>query len=325
MENDCYAARLIKKSGKLKRSAIFNLFLIFCILGQLSFTVSARNIIVANDSTKQNNNNLYKALGYTSAYYAGSMFVLSKTWYNDRDRVSFHFYNDNQGYLQVDKLGHSFGAYVYSYIGYNYLLHTGLSRNESLLYGGTLGLLLQTPIEIMDGIYEGYGFSWGDMLANTSGSLLVIGQELIFKEQIIKLKFSYWESEYAKKANGYLGENTINRILKDYNAQTYWLSMPVNKLVFKTTLPDWLNIAFGYSANGMYGEFENITEYKGLAIPQTVRYRQYLLSLDIDWTKIKTNSKFLRIIFKGMTFVKLPFPAIEYNSLGKIKGYWAYY
>ena len=75
----------------------------------------------------------------------------------------------------------------------------------------------------------------------------------------------------------------------------------------------------------MYGEFENITSYNGVAIPETERYRQFLFSLDIDWTKINTDSRVLQILLKGMTFIKLPFPALEYNSKGQIKGYWIYY
>lgn len=264
-----------------------------------------------------------KALGFTSAYYGSSIFLLSKTWYKDRKVVPFHIYNDNEHNLQVDKLGHTFGAYVYSYIGYHYLLNSGYSRNESLYYGATLGLILQVPIEIMDGIHDGYGFSLGDMAANTFGSVLVLGQELLFQEQLFKYKFSYWESNYSRNANGFLGETTINRILKDYNGQNYWLLFPINKFIRPT--PNWLNIAFGYGANGMYGEVENISSYNGVVIPNTVRYRQYLISLDIDWTKIKTTSRGLKLILKGLTFIKLPFPAIEYNSLGKFKGYWIYY
>lgn len=75
----------------------------------------------------------------------------------------------------------------------------------------------------------------------------------------------------------------------------------------------------------MYGELGNILSYNGVEIPSTTRYRQYLLSLDIDWTKIKTKSKFLRVILQGLTFVKLPFPTLEYNSKGRFKGYWIYY
>jgi hypothetical protein len=90
-------------------------------------------------------------------------------------------------------------------------------------------------------------------------------------------------------------------------------------------LPDWLNIAVGYGANGMYGENENIKNYNGVDIPETARYRQFLLSLDVDWTKIKTDSEFLKAVLNGLVFIKLPFPAIEYNSLGKFKLYCMYY
>jgi len=304
----------------LKHNSIILFVCFFLVLSKYS---------VAQESGKSldtlNRTNVYKALGLTSAYYAGSLFILGKTWYSDKERVPFHFYNDNKGYLQVDKLGHTFGAYVYSYIGFHYLLNSGYNRKDALLFGATLGLILQAPIEIMDGIHEGYGFSWGDMAANTMGSAIVLGQELLFKEQLFKYKFSYWESVYSRKANGYLGTNSFTRIFDDYNGHTYWLSCPINKILPNKITPDWLNISFGYGANGMYGEFENITEYNGAVIPETTRYRQYLLSLDVDWTKIKTNSRFLKIVLKGMTFVKFPFPALEYNSKGKLKVYGVYY
>lgn len=250
---------------------------------------------------------------------------MNKTWYKDKEKVPFHFYNDNTGYLQVDKFGHMFGGYVYSYIGYHGLLKMGASRNEALIFGSTLGFVLQFPVEIMDGLHEGYGFSWGDIVANTMGSALVFGQELLFRDQVVKYKFSYWESAYAKNSNGYFGATAMNRLLKDYNGHTYWFSFPLNKIAFKRSLPPWLNVALGYGANGMYGEFENITSYNGIEIPKTLRYRQYLFSLDIDWTRINTKSKFLALLFKGMTFVKLPFPTLEYNTKGKWKGYWMYF
>jgi len=296
-----------------------------CLLFLQSKSLKAQANPISRDTLSQNKINVYKALGFASVYYAGSLYILGKTWYKDRERVPFHFYNDNKGYLQVDKLGHTFGAYTYSYLGFHFLINSGLNRKDALLYGATLGLILQTPIEIMDGIYEGYGFSWGDMAANTMGSGLVLGQELLFKEQLIKYKFSYWESVYSSKANGYLGTNSFNRIFNDYNGQTYWLSYPINKILPNKITPDWVNIAVGYVANGIYGEFSNISEYNGVAIPPTIRYRQYLLSLDIDWTRIKTDSKFLKILLRGMTFVKLPFPTLEYNTKGELKGYYLYY
>lgn len=291
----------------------------------LTFNASSQALKSSKDTSVIEKGTLYKALGFTGAYYTTSIFVMNNTWYKDKEIVPFHFYNDNAGYLQVDKFGHMFGSYVYSYIGYFGLLKLGATRKESLIFGSTLGFVLQFPIEIMDGVHEGYGFSWGDIAANAMGSALVFGQELLFREQVVKYKFSYWESEYSKNSNGYYGETTLNRLLKDYNGHTYWFSMPINKFIFKQTLPSWLTIAVGYGANGMYGEFENIDSFNGVAIPETERYRQYLLSLDIDWTRIETNSKFLQLLFKGMTFIKMPFATLEYNSKGKFKGYWMYY
>ncbi len=79
--------------------------------------------------------------------------------------------------MQVDKFGHMFGSFAYNQIRYSGLLKMGATRRDTLLYGSTLGFVLQLPIEIMDGIHEGYGFSWGDVVANAMGSALVIGQE----------------------------------------------------------------------------------------------------------------------------------------------------
>lgn len=277
------------------------------------------------DTTRVNRKILTRAIVAESAFYLGGMSYLQFVWYKDHERVPFEFYNDNKGYLQTDKFGHAFGSYMESYIGYQWLRHAGVKKNPALIFGGTLGIILQAPIEIFDGIYEGWGFSWGDIIANTAGSALLIGQELLFNEQLIKYKLTYWKSPYLDKGNGYLGNNALDGFFYDYNGHNFWLSMPVNRIVPVRKIPNWISVAAGYSANGMYGEFNNIRYYHGTWIPETERYRQFLLSLDIDWTKIKTSSRFLRKILNAMVFIKLPFPAIEFNTLGKVKGYWMYW
>lgn len=75
----------------------------------------------------------------------------------------------------------------------------------------------------------------------------------------------------------------------------------------------------------MFGKYENINSYNGVEIPETQRYRQFLLSLDVDWSQINVKSKFLKVMFYGLNFVKVPFPAIEFNSKGHFKGYWIYF
>lgn len=260
-----------------------------------------------------------------AALYAGTMAYLNFIWYKDTKRVPFEFYNDAAGYLQVDKFGHAYGAYLESYIGYRAMRWSGASKKKALLYGGALGFFLQSPIEIIDGLYEGWGFSWTDMAANAVGSSIVIGQELLFDEQIMKYKFSFRRSPYSKQANGYLGTTFAGQILQDYNAHTYWFSIGLNRIIRSERIPPWLNIAVGYGANGMFGEFENIKKWGNTVIPPTQRYRQFLFSLDIDWTKIKTKKRFLNQVFQCMFMIKLPFPALEINTKNGFRVYGIYY
>lgn len=296
------------------------MILLFCLSVTAQVADSLEVVAPTIDKRK-----LRTAIVTQSALYVGSMAYLQFVWYEDSERVPFHFYDDRKGYLQIDKMGHGYAAYLESYLCYKWLRSAGVSKKKSLLLGGTMGIVLQTPIEVFDGLYENWGFSWSDMAANTAGSMLMIGQEVLFDEQLFQYKFSFSRSPYAPLANGYLGDNTLESLLLDYNGHTYWLSTRVNNIVLKDRLPDWLSIIVGYSANGMYGEFENRTPWRGVVIPETERYRQYLLSIDIDWTKIPTKSKLLKQVFQALNFVKIPAPTLEFASGGRSRGHWLYF
>jgi hypothetical protein len=259
------------------------------------------------------------------AVYIGGISYLSFIWYKDHERVPFHFYNDNAGYLQMDKMVHAFGAYAESYVCYHWMRKAGVSKNKALLYGGSMGFIYQLPVEIFDGLYEGWGFSWGDVVANAAGSVIMVGQEWLFDEQVVRHKMSYSKSQYFDQANGYLGNNIFDSFFYDYNSHTHWFSVNANRFMFKGVLPQWINVSLGYSANGMFGEFENRTYFRGIRLPEAERTRQFLFSLDVDWEKIPTHSNFLKLVFKGLNFVKMPFPAVEINSKGAVKGYWFYF
>lgn len=253
----------------------------------------------------------------TGAYLSGLSF-LSYIWYKDHERVPFHLYNDSKGYLQMDKAGHAFGAYRESFAAYYALRWAGVEKKRALLYGGPIGFLFQIPIEIFDGLYESWGFSWSDIAANTFGSALFMAQEAIFEEQIILIKFSYTPSGYPKY-HSILGETQLESFVLDYNAHTYWLSGNIYKITGIKRFPKWINIAFGYSANGMIKEFENPLYYNGQAFPHLERYRQFLFSLDIDFSKIPTEKKWLRSVFRTLNLIKIPFPTIEVNRIDKVK------
>lgn len=271
------------------------------------------SICAGSDSI--NRKRLYTVIGSESAFYLAGNAYLQYVWYKDHARVPFHFYNDNKGYLQMDKFGHAYSAYHYSRKGYEALRWAGVSKKKSLIYGGPLGLFLQTPIEIFDGLYEGYGFSKGDMVANTFGSALFTVQQAIWDKQIVRMKFSYSPSGYPKYRPKVLGSSQLESFFMDYNAHTYWFSVNLNDLVKIKKVPSWLNLAIGYSANGMLGEFRNPDYINGLPAPHLERYRQYIFSLDIDLSRIKTRSRFLRALFNQINVLKIPFPGIEYNRI----------
>ena len=291
----------------------------------LILPVSGQDSIFKATTSPINKARLYSTIGVEAAVWAGTFSYLQFLWYKPYNRVPFHLKNDNRAYLQMDKFGHVWASYIESYIGYKMLRSSGVKKNPALLLGGTLGLLLQTQIEVFDGLYDWWGFSWGDQVANTVGSFLVIGQELIFNDQPLKYKLSIWKSPYEYSATGKKEIGFAERFLFDYNGHTYWLSVPLKPILPSLNVPPWLCLSAGYGANGMFGKFENITSWEGIPVPPTERYRQYLLSLDIDWTRIQTHSRLLKAIFNTMVFIKLPFPAIEFNSMGKVRGYWLYY
>lgn len=287
--------------------------------------------LLSQDSTVYNNSENITEKDFTPTIISGTILSIGEISYLNYNyhkadpRVPFHFYNDNRGNLQIDKFQHAYGSYVETYIGYHLLRNAGAKKKISLIYGGTFGFVLQSQKEIFDGFHDPGGFSWGDIVANASGSAFLIFQEILYDEQVLKFKFSFSRSEYANQANGYLGRTVWGRYSHDYNGHTYWLSINANRIFLKTKLPGWINIAAGYSANGMFGPFENIKSYGGVNIPETQRYRQFLLSLDIDWSQIHTKSKFVRIILEGLNFIKMPFPTIEINSQSQVRGYWIYF
>ncbi len=298
----------------------------FILLFFLSFSlgIKSQDTTTSPDSSKINKIRLASVIGATSAFYIGGMSYLEYIWYSDIPRVPFHFYNDMGAYNQLDKFGHTFGSYLESYICFEAYKWAGVPREKAIWYGGLMGFFMQLPIEIWDGLYQGWGFSLGDVAANTLGSALVIGQELAFGEQIAKYKLSFSRSPYAPLANGYLG-NGFSEFMLDYNGHTYWLSMGLNRIVPVKTIPDWVNVSVGYGIGGVIGSFYNKTYYNGKSIPEFERHRRFLLSLDIDFTKIPVKNKTLKAIFNSMFMIKLPFPAIEFNTLGQQKFHPLYY
>lgn len=250
--------------------------------------------------------------------YIGGMTGLYQLWYKDYQSEKFHFFNDNGEWLQVDKCGHIFSTYQIGLWSIDALRWTGLPRKKAIWYGAGYAYLFQTTIEVFDGFSSGWGFSKGDMIANTIGAGILVSQELIWDEKRFRLKFSYHASPYANDRPDQLGDSPVQRLFKDYNGQTYWLSCNTHCwLKNDSKFPAWLNFAFGYGANGMTGASENPEYINSEPAKHYNRYRQFYFAPDIDLTKIKTKSLFLKRTFNIIGILKFPLPTLEYNSQDK--------
>ena len=125
------------------------------------------------------------------------------------------------------------------------------------------GHIYQTLIEILDGFSAEWGFSWGDFSANILGSGLFLGQELAWDELRIQYKFSFHRKAYADpslnhRSDQIFGKTLPERLLEDYNGQTYWLSGNIRSFFPKSKLPSWLQLSIGMGAAGMFGARSNI-------------------------------------------------------------------
>ncbi|HRM13800.1 MAG TPA: DUF2279 domain-containing protein, partial [Flavobacterium sp.] len=246
-----------------------------------------------------------------------------QAWYADYPKSDFHFINDNSDWLQMDKFGHVFASYHLGRFGAEMLQWSGANKKNQLLYGAGLGFAFLTAVEVFDGYSSQWGASSGDIIANASGTALYVSQELIWKEQRITPKFSFHTTKYAGYRPEVLGSSYTEQILKDYNGQTYWLSVNLHSFAKGSKIPKWLNVALGYGAEGMItGNKENTTT---TYTPNPQRFKQLYLSLDVDLTKIETNSHFLKTIFSVFNSVKIPAPTIKFVQFNDIKYHFIYF
>jgi len=255
------------------------------------------------DKQKRNILLISEASAYTIALVG-----LNQLWYADYPKSDFHFINDNEEWLQMDKLGHLSSSYYTGVAGIKAYEWAGFSRKKAIWYGGMTGSLFLTIIEILDGHSEEWGASSGDLIANTTGSLLAIGQALKWNEQRIQLKYSYFPTKFATNNPEQLGGNHLERALKDYNGQTYWMSFNLKSMmqIENENFPNWLSLALGYSATGMKTPFAQNNDSE--------REREFLLSLDVDLNKIKTKNKALNAVLHTFGFLKFPAPAMQYTN-----------
>lgn len=284
--------------------------------------------------------------GTGTVMYTGAMIGLNELWYKQYPRGRFQFFNDWKEWNQMDKAGHLFTGYFESLWAYKGARWTGMSESDAIWVGSGIGLLLQTSVEVLDGFSSNWGFSVPDMAFNVLGTGAFFTQQKVWGEQRIAFKVSGTKRQYSTepilsvngefsttlemRADDLFGSTIFETFLKDYNAQTVWASVNISSfLKSESQFPKWLNIAFGYGSENMFGGFgnrwsENDVRYllESSAFP---RYRQYYISPDIDFTRIPTRKPFVKTLLTMLNIFKFPAPALEFNGEDGMKFHLLHY
>ncbi len=300
--------------------AKINLFLILVLTFS---TIKANN---QADSTlqgqKQACHREIKVYSGITIFYSTLGYGLYTAWYKDYSTGHFHFFNDNQEWLKMDKMGHSFSCYSEAVNGMNLMDYVGLSKNKAMWIGSFIGLGMQTIVEIMDGYSNKWGFSWGDMGADVVGTSLALSQRYFWDEQRIKLCYSFHTSGLRSLRPAVLGANNLTGILKDYNGQTAWLSANIRKFARHSKFPPWLNVAVGYGAYNMVTGNPNdqafFLDSKG-KLHDPSHYQRYpiiYVAPDICLQEIPFIKKHrtLFIIARFLAPLKVPLPTLQYDN-----------
>lgn len=297
-------------ASEWRRNAILLTFLLSTLDFGFSTTYAQSTFFTTSDSI-----NSKRSIGINALYagvWSSSLVMLNNAWYKDYPKSSFHTFNDAGEWMQMDKFGHAYTSYQISKSLTSLYRWTGMQPKKAVIAGTLITLGYQASIEYLDGRSATWGFSWSDIAANTSGGLLFGIQQYFWNQQYILFKESYSNSPYAKLRPNVLGNTLAERYLKDYNGQTYWLSFAPKNILPNINIPNWVLLSVGYSVDA------KIVGDKDLYIsPKNDIFRasrEFLVSLDIDLSKLSIKRRWIKNILRPFNAIKIPFPTLQWKN-----------
>jgi hypothetical protein len=260
---------------------------------------------------------LSSMLGVIAAVNMVAYTYQRNVWYTEETTVfhSLEFMNDWNKYQQMDKFGHFTDAYFTSDLTGKIYRWSGVSGNSSVWFGALTGWLWMLEIEVSDAFMAEWGFSWGDMLANTAGSAFYILQQFHYDALGgIQPKFSWHKSEAWKEMRY---NKDPQALIEDYEGLTFWLTVNPHHYFpdsWKKNYSDWLaplGLAFGVSA-------------KNIGIYPWGGYKEYFVGLDVDLRKLPIwgNSNLAKFITSEVNIIRMPLPTIRFSSQGVWFGFY---
>jgi Predicted periplasmic lipoprotein (DUF2279) len=249
--------------------------------------------------------------GVSLAFLGGFYYRMKTAWWNN-GTTRFHFEYNGVYVKNIDKVGHMYGAILFTE-GFGLgLKWAGMDDESSLLYGGLFSTIVYAGIEVKDGFAPGWGFDPVDMASDLVGAVYPFLQYKISFLQDFNFKWSYWPSHspyYTKLDNVNQNDQFFT---DDYEGQTFWLSMNVKNYLpnsFKSSWPNFLNIAAGLSVKNIdgYGNGDYIV----------------VISPDLDLQKLfESDNELLNSLFHYLNCIHIPLPALEISPRFKAFGFY---
>ena len=246
--------------------------------------------------------------GVAAAFVGGNAYLyhyFKKAWWSGERAPHFFFHADwDQQFRDQDKFGHMLGGYHLARFGYAGLRSACVGEKKAIIWSAAYAAAFQIQIEIFDGQFKKYGFSYADVIANTTGQTLAVLQELHPSLRAIKPTFSYHKTRALANTEAGLIPGELRPSL-DYSGQTYWFSADVNRLLPDNAKPYWpsfVRFSVGHSVTDW------VNPETGAA--QRAK-RKIILSLDFDPEKLPGNAPWWKSVKHTLSYYRFPAPALE--------------
>ncbi|RPI03315.1 MAG: DUF2279 domain-containing protein [Calditrichaeota bacterium] len=239
-------------------------------------------------------------VGSATIIHSWAYHQFNNIWWN-HPQTHFHLYRgwkQNQGlydfgfhdslWLHMDKFGHFYCARQLAFLMTETFNWIGLSNGCSSWLGAASSWLFMLEIELFDARFQEWGFSLGDLTANTAGVLLPVLKAHSPFLQKFTLKMSYHPTKQGIK-NDYF--------IDDYAGMTFWLCAnprPLLPRFLRNWWPAFLNLSAGY----------------GISEKTDGKIELYF-GLDYDLLKLKTKQPALNKLIEFINYFHLPAPALR--------------
>lgn len=283
-----YTESGIKESDSLKAQQIDSPSLM------LEFSANGNKI---KDFDPLETNINYEILSGLGLIYLGTGIAVhiyqKNAWWKDQ-KTKFHFTNDWDYALWIDKFGHLYASALLAHLFSAGLEAGNIQSEPAALYGSAAALAFELYVEVEDGFGPNWGFSPGDAIADVLGASFTLAQYYYPALKNIQLKMSYFPTEE------YLNGTHLGNAIDDYEGQKYWLSFRMEEILpdeLSRYWPDFLNLALGMGVENLNGSGGGV--------------QKFYLALDLDAEQLPLYGSGWQFIKNTLNYLHLPLPGIR--------------